>query len=149
VARSGLATTLAALALATTACSLPEAPEREARTNEHAARGKPYPTLAPKDASAETLDVEAAPNPATAWKKSVYEAKAGVVNISFSAPAGSNHNLNLVGPGAPYPLLWGTEAGSPADKLTHAVTLQKGSYTFYCSVQGHRTGGMEGKITVS
>jgi plastocyanin len=149
VARSGLVTTLAALALATTACSLPEAPAREARTNEHAARGKPYPTLAPKDASAESLDVVAKANPATEWEKEEYDAKAGVVNISFTSPEGSNHNLNLVGPGAPYPLLWGEEAGSPADHLTHAVTLQKGVYTFYCSVQGHRTGGMEGTITVS
>ena len=149
MARYGLATTLAALALATTACTLPEAPAREPRTNEHAARGKPFPTLAAKAASAETLDIVAKPNPATEWEKEEYEATAGVVNISFSSPPGSNHNLNLVGPGAPYPLLWGTAAGSPADKITHAVTLQKGVYTFYCSVQGHRTGGMEGTITVS
>lgn len=149
MARYGLATTLAALAVATTACTLPEAPPREPRTNELAARGKPFPTLAPKVASAPTLDVVAAPNPSTAWTKSVYETKAGVVNISFTSPPGGNHNLNLVGPGAPYPLLWGTEAGSSADHLTHAVTLQKGMYTFYCSVQGHRQGGMEGKINVS
>ena len=149
MARYGLATTLGALALATTACTLPEAPAREARTNEHAARGKPYPTQAPKAGSAPTLDIVAADNPSTTWKKGDYEAEAGVVNISFTSPAGGNHNLNLVGPGAPYPLLWGTEAGSSADHLTYAVTLQKGVYTFYCSVQGHRQGGMEGKITVS
>jgi plastocyanin len=148
VPRYGLATTLAALALATTACSLPEAPARAARTNADAAGGKPYPTQAPKVAGAKTVDI-VADGSKPAWQEKAFEAKAGVVNISFTSPAGSNHNLNLVGPGAPYPLLWGDPAGSPEDHLTKAVSLQVGTYTFYCSVQGHRAAGMEGKITVS
>jgi plastocyanin len=147
VARSGLATTLAALAIAASACSLPEAPAREQRTNADAARGNPYPTQAPKVAGAETIDIVAKVEPK--WEKTKYDVKAGVVNVSFTSPNNSNHNLNLVGPGAPYPLVWGQPAGSPADHLTYAVSLQKGTYTFYCSVQGHRAAGMEGKITVT
>ena len=149
MARSGLVTAIAAVALATTACTLPEAPEPEERTNALAARGKPFPSLAPAQPGTPTIDIVAKENPATEWEKEKFDTKAGVVNISFTSPPGSNHNLNIVGPGAPYPLLWGTHAGSPADHLTHAVELQKGTYTFYCSVPGHRAGGMEGTITAT
>ncbi len=149
MAWSGLVTAIAAVALATTACTLPEAPEREQRTNADAAAGKPFPSQEPSQPGAPTLEIVAKPNPATEWEDEKLEAKAGVVNIAFTSPPGSNHNLYIVGPGAPYPLKWGTHAGSPADKLTHAVELRKGTYTFYCAVPGHRAGGMEGTITVT
>jgi plastocyanin len=147
VARSGLVTALVVTALATTACTLPEAPEREERTNALAAHGSPYPTLAEEQPGAPEVDIVAKVEPA--WEKKELTAKAGVVNVSFTSPAGGNHNLNIVGPGAPYPLVWGLDAGAAVDHLTKAVTLQRGTYTFYCSVQGHRSAGMEGKLVVS
>ena len=148
MARSGLVILSAALVAATvTSCSLPEEPAHEARTNAEAAHGKPFPTQGPKVAGARTLDIQAQQNPV--YAPGSFEVKAGVVNISFSSPANGNHNLNLTGPGAPYPLLWGEDAGSGENHLTYAVTLQKGVYTYYCSVQGHRTAGMQGIITVS
>jgi plastocyanin len=147
VARYGLVTTCAAVALAATACTLPEAPAREQRTNADAAHGQPYPTQAPPVTGAPTLDIVAKVDPS--WEKSLFTARAGVVNISFTSPPQSNHNLNLVGPRAPYPLVWGVDAGAPAEHLTYAVTLFKGTYTFYCSVPGHRAAGMEGKIEVT
>lgn len=144
--RSGLALALAVTALAASACTLPEAPAREQRTNEEALHGKPVPTQAPPVPGAPTLDIVAAVGPH--FEKSELKAKAGVLNISFTSPPGGNHNLNIVGPDAPYPLFWGEAAGAPEDHLTYAVKLDKGTYTFYCSVQGHRASGMEGKIIV-
>ena len=149
MARPGLVTlaAIAALAAAASACSLPEAEEAEARTNADAAYGSPFPTLAPSQAGAPLIHV-VAPGPEAKWEKKEFTAAPGVVNIAFSSKGNSNHNLNLVGPGAPYPLLWGEDAGAPEDQLTHAVTLQKGTYYFYCSVPGHRAAGMEGTIKV-
>jgi uncharacterized cupredoxin-like copper-binding protein len=37
----------------------------------------------------------------------------------------------------------------PTQSANFQVTLQKGTYTIYCAVDGHRQRGMEGTITVT
>ena len=41
----------------------------------------------------------------------------------------------------------GTETISGSTTST-TLNLKPGTYTFYCSVDGHRTAGMEGKLVV-
>jgi uncharacterized cupredoxin-like copper-binding protein len=36
----------------------------------------------------------------------------------------------------------------PGQSVTESVTLPAGTYTVYCSIPGHRAGGMEGTLTV-
>ncbi len=71
----------------------------------------------------------------------------GFVNISLTSEG--NHNLALTGPGLPVALLWGSLAGQPEQALTHSVRLRLGTYTYYCSVPGHRNAGMQGTIEVN
>jgi plastocyanin len=79
-------------------------------------------------------------------------AKAGRVTIIFTNESQVEHNVTVARPG-----LRGTKAGevlgaTPTFKggsrqLT--LTLAAGTYTYFCSVPGHREAGMEGKLTVN
>jgi plastocyanin len=52
---------------------------------------------------------------------------------------------NLVIEGVPRFIL---EVSGKGDSDTGVVALEAGEYVFYCSLPGHRSGGMEGEITV-
>ena len=56
------------------------------------------------------------------------------------------HDLTIDGPGVSDEKTSEIAAGSSA-KLT--VTLQSGTYDFYCSIPGHKAAGMDQKVTVS
>lgn len=88
--------------------------------------------------------------PATAqlaYETNKATAKPGPVDIKSPNPSGTPHNIALEGPGV--------TGGSAAGKVVSnggaseiKVTLQKGEYKFFCTVPGHREGGMEGTLTV-
>ncbi|MFM7060810.1 MAG: plastocyanin/azurin family copper-binding protein [Actinomycetes bacterium] len=69
--------------------------------------------------------------------------EAGNVRITLDNVETGAHNLVIEGV-ARFIL----EVSGEGDSDTNVVALETGDYVFYCSLPGHRSGGMEGEITV-
>jgi plastocyanin len=72
------------------------------------------------------------------------QAKAGQVTIESKNPQPIGHDIAIEGNGVN--AKGAVVQGGGTSKFT--TTLKPGTYTFYCSVPGHRQGGMVGKLTV-
>jgi plastocyanin len=85
--------------------------------------------------------------PATAqlaYEMNAARSKPGRVSIESPNPSGTPHNIALEGGGLNEVGEVVTDGG--VSKVT--ATLKPGEYTFFCTVDGHRAGGMEGTLTV-
>jgi plastocyanin len=71
--------------------------------------------------------------------------KPGKVTIDFDNPSSIPHNVEVEGESGK--VLGGTETIASSEEST-TVALEPGTYTFFCSVPGHREAGMEGTLTV-
>lgn len=91
-----------------------------------------------------TIAITAAADGSFAYEQDSVEAEAGENTIEFDNPAALGHDVNIEGPDGD---VGGTDVISE-DTTTATVELEPGDYTFYCSVPGHREGGMEGTLTV-
>ena len=91
-----------------------------------------------------TISITAAEDGSFAYEEESVEAEAGSVTIEFDNPASLGHDVKVEGPDGD---VGGTDVISD-DTTTATVELDPGDYTFYCSVPGHREGGMEGDLTV-
>ena len=72
------------------------------------------------------------------------EAPAGALTIDSVNEQPTDHNIAVDGNGV-------DEKGDVVNNggtSTVEVDLKPGEYAFYCSVPGHREGGMEGKLTI-
>jgi mono/diheme cytochrome c family protein len=97
-----------------------------------------------KPAVAENGEVEIPATAQLAYETDKAEAEAGQLTIKSPNPSGTPHDIALEGNGV-------NEKGetvSDGGVSEIQVDLQAGEYTFYCSVDGHRQAGMEGKLTV-
>ena len=78
------------------------------------------------------------------YKFAAAEAPAGKLTIESVNDQSTEHDIAVEGNGV--------QAKGPVVKdggtSRFEVDLKPGEYTFYCSVPGHREGGMEGKLTV-
>lgn len=93
--------------------------------------------------AATTLNVEASKT-ALAFNTTKLTAKAGKVTIDFKNPSPIPHNVVIEQNGKE---LSGFEPVAEGEE-SETAELKPGTYTFYCSVPGHREAGMEGTLTI-
>jgi plastocyanin len=96
----------------------------------------------PTAAGAATTLKLAADKSALKFDKSTLTAPAGKVTISMTNPSMQSHNVAIEGHGA------GQVVGHDGTS-TLTASLKPGTYTFFCSVDGHRQAGMQGTLTVT
>jgi plastocyanin len=92
----------------------------------------------------QTLQLAADPSGAFKFDKTSLEASAGSVTIDFTNDSSIGHNVTVEGNGVE------DEATDTISQSSATLTLdlKAGTYTFYCSVDGHRAAGMEGTLVV-
>jgi plastocyanin len=90
-----------------------------------------------------TLDIPVA-DAGLAYKFANAEATAGSVTIKSENPQSTQHDIAVEGNG----LNDKGEVVTKGGTSQFTADLKPGDYTFFCSVPGHRAGGMEGKLTV-
>ena len=91
-----------------------------------------------------TLEIPAVDSGAPAFEFADATAPPGALTIASPNPSSVEHNIALEGGGV-------DEVGpvvADGGVSEIEVDVQAGEYTFYCSVPGHREGGMEGTLTV-
>lgn len=95
--------------------------------------------------SGATVDVEADPSGNLAFTSDKITAKAGKDTINFTNSSPVPHDVVIEDESGKE--LGGTEITSEGADSTE-VELKPGTYTYFCSVPGHREAGMEGTLTV-
>ncbi|MGC1165054.1 MAG: cupredoxin domain-containing protein [Solirubrobacterales bacterium] len=93
--------------------------------------------------SAATLDFETGEG--LAYTSDSASAKAGKVTVNFTNSQPLTHDVAIEDSSGK--TIGKTEVIAEGSDST-TVELKPGEYTFYCSVPGHREGGMEGTLTV-
>jgi plastocyanin len=91
-----------------------------------------------------TIQIAADPGGALEFDKTSLEASAGEITIDFTNDSSLPHDVKIEGNGVEGE---GTETVT-GESTSATVDLEPGTYTFYCSVDGHRAAGMEGTLTV-
>jgi plastocyanin len=114
-------------------------------TTPKATTGTPAPPSSPaRSGSASSLSLSANATQLS-FNTRQLSARAGTVTVTFTNPGALEHNVTIAQGSSVLGATPTFTGGSR--KLT--LTLKPGSYTFYCSVPGHRAAGMEGTLSVT
>ena len=133
---------LAAISAAVVTASEPaKAGSQGASSSQPPAAGAPVSPAAP----ASTLKLAADPSGLLSYDTKQLSAKAGRVTITFTNAASLEHNVTI----AQGSTQLGATPTFGGGTRTLTLNLKPGTYTFYCSVPGHRQSGMEGTLHVS
>jgi plastocyanin len=92
-----------------------------------------------------TIKVEADPSGQLAYTQTSLTANAGSDTIDFNNPASLAHNVTIQDSSGGTVGATDTITGSTTSTT---VNLKPGTYTFFCSVDGHEAAGMKGTLTV-
>jgi plastocyanin len=144
-----LALALAALALvacgggsSSTSESTSEANSGEAKESEEKSEGGEE---GKSGGSGSSISIEANPEGNLEFVQKSATAKAGNDTLEFTNESPVPHDVKIESSSGEQ--VGGTEITSEGSESA-SVELKPGTYTFYCSVPGHREAGMEGTLTV-
>ncbi len=125
----------------------PSAPGGSAAgSNAPSSSSAPATSSTPASAPAAHTALTLSSSPTTiAYNTKQLSAKAGTVTITFNNPAALEHNVTV----AQGSTVLGATPTFTGGTKTLTLNLKPGTYSFYCTVPGHRAAGMEGTLTVT
>jgi plastocyanin len=112
---------------------------------ETAKPGAPATTAIPRARASTKLKLEANPTGLLSYNTKQLSAKAGAVTIEMANMSPLEHNVTV----AQGSTVLGATPTFKGGTRSLTIALKPGTYTFYCSVPGHRQAGMEGTLSVS
>ncbi len=110
-----------------------------------ATTGSPAPASSPAAGPATSLKLAADSNGELGYNTKQLTAKAGRVTITMTNMSPLEHNVTL----AQGSKVLGATPTFQGGSKSLTLNLKPGTYSFYCSVPGHRAAGMEGTLTVT
>ncbi len=101
----------------------------------------------PASGAAQVVKLAANPEGSLSYNTTALTAHPGKVTIEFTNMAPLQHNVTVESGSGGGSVLGSTPTFSGGTKSV-TLDLKAGTYTFFCSVPGHRQAGMQGTLTV-